>query len=230
MTNFHVLKIAKNAMRFKGKREVEGHGFWYVDVPRTSSSSIRTELSREFGPSYGKNNILDKPASATSQVFDDHIPAIIMQKILGKRRWEKIFTFSIVRNPWDRTLSIYHYRRKVGNIPLEWSFKEYVQNLVADKHNKGHFKYYGFRYGSADFVCDGDGSIIVDYIVRYESREKDLKNVASRIGLKSLGVSRVQAAAPPNTDYRAAYDSETKLLVGDYYSRDVELFEYSFES
>ena len=32
------------------KSAVRRQGFWFVDVPRTSSTAVRLELARKFGP------------------------------------------------------------------------------------------------------------------------------------------------------------------------------------
>jgi len=59
------------------------HGFWFVDIPRTSSSAIRAELGARFGRAYGKRKA--ESGYATEQVFDDHVTAFVMREALGRR-------------------------------------------------------------------------------------------------------------------------------------------------
>ena len=152
-----------------GCSRVRRNGFWFVDIPRTSSSSIRSELGMRFGKAYGKSNMLQKE-HALEQIFPDHLPAIKMRNTLGKSTWDRIFTFTIVRNPWDRIYSIYNYRLGKNGIPDDLTFRDYVLAMDKPDSDTGLFRYHGFRYGSSDYVLDENNEIIVDHIARYEKR------------------------------------------------------------
>ena len=39
---------------------------------------------------------------------EKHMDSKSMINLYGKEIWKKYFTFSIVRNPWDRIISMYH--------------------------------------------------------------------------------------------------------------------------
>jgi len=69
-------------------------GFWFIDIPRTSSSSLRIELGKRFGIPYGKKNLLDSKYSS-EQIFPDHLTALEMKRIIGSDNWGKIFSFTI---------------------------------------------------------------------------------------------------------------------------------------
>ena len=213
--------------KYRGRQFIREAGFWYVDIPRTSSSALRVELGRHFGPVYGKENLIEREFSA-KQVFDDHIPAVRMRRILGARSWNELFTFTIVRNPWDRVLSFYHYLLKRDGIPAIWSFPEYVARLVEADAKTPYFTYYGRRYGAADYILDGNGDVLVDEIVRYEDRATGLGKIGARLGVEGLGTLSLQGAAPKSEHYRAAYDARTMELVARRYANDVTLFGYEF--
>ncbi len=210
-----------------GTKMIRQAGFWFVDIPRTSSSSIRTELGRHFGIAYGKNNLIERE-HATEQIFEDHVPASQMREIVGIEAWSKLYTFSVVRNPWDRTLSLYHYRKKMRQIPEAWRFPEYVKRLVDADESTPKFIDRVFRSSAADYVIDKEGVLLVDEIIRYEDRTAGLQRVARRIGLPNLGSVHLQAASPSGRCYRDMYDNTTRDLIGKYFARDVLLFGYEF--
>jgi len=205
------------------------HGFWFVDIPRTSSSSIRSELGKKFGKAHGKINILETE-HAVKQIIIDHRTAIEMRDFIGQLKWGKLFTFSAVRNPWDRIFSIYHYRKKKNDIPKQWSFKDYVYQLEKATAKSEHFKYRGYRFGASDYILGEDGKIIVDFIARYENRDEDLKVIAKRLSLKNFGKLKIQSAKPKGAHYSEFYDLETQEIIRRLYFKDIELFDYKFET
>ena len=134
------------------RRAVEQCGFWFVDIPRTSSSSVRSELGQAFGPAYSKSNLLERQFSAP-QIYGDHIPGMEVLQYLGPGLWEKIFKFSIVRNPWDRIHSLYRYQLKTSNIPLDWSFDEYIERLSNADKTTPYFRYNPLRFRMVDMLA-----------------------------------------------------------------------------
>lgn len=209
---------------------VRRNGFHFVDIPRTSSSSIRVELSGRFGVVYGKTNLMQQEYAAP-QLLKDHIPAREIRALLGKSLWDRIFTFTIVRNPWDRHCSIYHLRRKTNKIPKPWSFRDYILRLQEAIQEKRESQYFirPLRLGASDFVLGKNGEMLVDYVAKYENREHDLQYIRSRLNFGALGKTHVQDASPGNVHYSAFYDNETKEIIRTLYAKDLELFAYEFE-
>ena len=210
--------------------QIRRHGFWFVDIPRTSSSSIRAELGKFYGIPYGKSNTFDKKHSSP-QIFKDHLPAKRMRQILGPEIWDRIFTFTFVRNPWDRIVSIYNWRRKIGKISHELTFRDYILELKRAHRGTGGdlFNYYGHYYGSCDYILGKNDEIIVDFIGKYENRERDIKEIARQIGFKELGNLVTQEASPSRKHYSEYYDELTREIVEQIYRKDLDLFGYEFE-
>ncbi len=211
-----------------GRFSIARHGFWFVDIPRTSSSSIQYDLYKHFGIAYGKKSVIEK-RYATPQIFKNHLPAKKMSALLGNSIWESIFTFTMVRNPWDRTYSMYNYRQKRGGIPKEWSFRDYVLALGKSSSETKFFRAHAFRYGASEYVLGENGEIIVDYIAKYENRSHDLQIISSRLNIDRLGELSIQSASPKNKHYSKFYDAETSGIIRNLYAKDIELFDYQFD-
>ena len=208
-------------------------GVWFVDIPRTSSSSVRAELGKHFGFPYGKINIMEKQ-HAGSQMFPDHMLAKDMRAILGENTWNKIFTFTIIRNPWERVYSLYKYRQKVGNISNDINFTDYIINLQNAFNSKEFsdtlFSYPPHRYAAADYLLDDQGDIIVDYIIRFENRDQDLKIVLKKLDYIKLGQLRVQSSSTKSTHYSYYYNHYTRKIIEEIYAKDIKLYNYCFEN
>jgi len=212
-----------------GIRQIKKNGFWFIDIPRTSSTSIRVELGKDFGLAYGKSDVFEKRFKQI-QIIPNHIPALRMQEMLGKEEWEKLFTFTLVRNPWDRMVSFYHYRLKSKLLRPDMEFREFIIKLKTSRlGEKGTFNFYGHYFGSSDFVLDRNNNIIVKFIGKYENRQKDIQYIANMIGSKELGKLAIQKARRSKKHYSYYYDDETKIIVEQVYHKDIELFGYKFE-
>jgi len=216
-------------MRFSSKLKltlqrwaISRRGFWFVDVPRTSTTSIKDELAEAFGPVFGKT-----PGRWS---FPDHTPASRMRTLLGSELWDRLFTFSIVRNPWSRQLSFYHWARNNGFFK-QMTFRDFVLELNKQfETGQSRFIWHGPYFGSADYLFDSDGRQLVQCIIRFEDREAGLAEVAKRLHLPSLGQRHQNKQTPADSHYADAYDDETRQLIAKIYRRDLDLFGYRFES
>src|SRR5438132_652333 len=116
--------------------------------------------------------------------------------------WNNYFKFAFVRNPWDRLVSWYsmirratritrldallssrkrsHLQQRASN-PL-WryfyencsSFEEFIKNCT-DQVEVADGALYSFAYNQLDYLEDGNGSILVDFIGRVENFSEDLR-------------------------------------------------------
>lgn len=200
-------------------------GVWFIDIPRTSSSSIRGDLARRFGDVHGKRNVIG--TARGTAIFRSHVPAGLMREFIGAEAWSRLLTFSIVRNPWDRIRSLYQFRRLRGNIPGWWSLRDYVHALRDADADTPLFAFDGFRYGCVDYLTDDRSRSLVQRTIRYEEREAALEGLGRELGCADLGRQVVQQAAAGTPDGMATFDSETTAIIGERYRADVETYGYS---
>jgi len=136
----------------------------------------------------------------------------------------RLFKFSFVRNPWDRTVSAYFYlsQEHPELLPREYfSFKEFIKTDFKKRGTmiNDHFQHqYQKTYN--------DGHQIVDFIGRFENVEEDWKYVASKIDAESV-LPHIGASA--HDDYRIYYDDESIEIVRNIYKKDIDLFGYEFK-
>lgn len=120
------MKIRKIIERIKLKKFIQRKGFWFTDIPRTSSSSTRLSLTRMFGKYYGKENIFEKELAKLS-FYEDHLTNNECQLFFGEKSWKKINKFTIVRNSFERMFSIYGYLQKSKLIDKNLIFTEFIK-------------------------------------------------------------------------------------------------------
>ena len=138
--------------------------------------------------------------------------------LIGEDAWSSYFKFSIVRNPWDRVISLWH---QLINGPIGRrsgkSLKYFLEKYRPYPNEKGE------TY--CDFLNHGE----MDFIARYENRKEDLDYVSSQIGVEIDTQIHVRGNARSEQDYRTYYDDETIQVVAQKYREDIMRFGYTFD-
>ncbi|GFE71475.1 hypothetical protein CFPU101_40850 [Chroococcus sp. FPU101] len=163
-----------------------------------------------------------------------HINVSNARYIFGERNFRSFFKFCFVRNPWDRLVSSYHYLRKGGvrksispwireKILAYDNFSEFVKvGLIStDVLNEQHFR------PQYKFVCDKHDVLKVDFIGRFETLEPDFYKIIQELGIKSHLPHHNPSS---REDFRQYYDDEMIEIVAKLYERDIQLFNYRFDS
>jgi hypothetical protein len=127
--------------------------------------------------------------------------------------FEAYFKFSFVRNPWAQMLSIF-LRKKEAKGATE-SFSDFVSAYdtvegTVPRHS----------------LFDGDGSLLVDYVGRFETLADDFETVSSSVGLPSGKLRKLNTSK--SVDYRTFYTDDTASAVARLFRDDIEAYGYQF--
>ena len=183
--------------------------FVFVHIPRNGGTSI-TKALRPFGNEFS---------------FSNHMSALeIIQKI-GDVEYQSLFSFAIVRNPWDRQVSFYHYilRDKTHHLHQRvkacGNFKEYIKRVLHPKDTR-------VSRLQKNFVYDSRGFCQVNCIGKFEKLEGWFERICLEMGLGVLFLPKLNVSVhKPYQDY---YDKETRKIVEEIFEPDISIFGYSF--
>ena len=173
---------------------------------------------------------------------------------LGSKQ-KKYTKFTVVRNPWDLVVSFYSYLRrpldqktiindfKITNYlnPVEASinackmdFKSWVKlyynpylrprqkEETRSPYPVSHF------YRQLDWITNTKGEILVDKILKFEDHN-EWENFFKGLGLKFTEIlNKKFNSSKRDSSYKNYYDEETKSLIGKYYKKDIDHFNYKF--
>ena len=160
-------------------------------------------------------------------VLEPKISGIIHQKDHPKKfqSWlnritdeilEDYFIFAVVRNPWDRVVSISSY----FDIPLS----EFLNNF--DKYSKDE----RIRIHSLPLhlYTHNNGQQFVDSICHFENLQEDMDQVFERIGLPDIQLPYMN---PSDHEHYTTYYSAAEIdLVKKLYQKDITYYGYTFEN
>jgi hypothetical protein len=183
--------------------------FVFLHLPKNAGSSVTKALARYIGVQreelrYGQNKF----------IYARNLHNFISDP-------ESYYIFSVIRNPWDRVVSYFHYLQQIRQPP---------HNLGKDIKFKDWVKGKGFKglqtqmsQLSDQFPCNISTSI--NYVARLESLSEDWSSICQGMGIECELMHDKKSSHRDYTDY---YDDETKDIVYRNYKDDVDCLSYYF--
>ncbi len=157
----------------------------------------------------------------------DHSTAQEKYAQLGAAAWDRKFTFTVVRNPWDKVVSHYHYRVKtnqtgLGDDPVP--FADWLR-LCYDERDPRYYDQERMFMPQRQWLVNERDEMLVEFVGRFESLQQDFDSICKR-----LGVSAQLGHAKPSSrgSYRDYYDADSRALIERVFAEDLESFDYSF--
>jgi hypothetical protein len=187
-------------------RYLPDHKITFIHNPKTAGTSIATWLDENFRTVEGRKH-------GSWREVQEFFP-------------DTVFTFGVVRNPWDRMASWYKF---VGH----GGFEDWIGNRLLYGHNdvpsvgmtfKPHVswakQWYNLGTPQADWLGDS-----VNLTLRYENLEEDFKEIQRILGCyKPLPMLNTSGL----TDFKELYTIETVELVRHHYMKDIVRYDYKY--
>lgn len=210
-----------------------GRRYIFVHIPKTGGTSLATALEARAM----KDDILigDTPkavrrrrrlAGLTSRGrLWKHSRLADVEGVVSEDEMHAFFVFTLVRNPWDRVVSYYHWLRDqhfdhpaVG-LAKSLTFPDFLNapdtraSLAVD--------------GVGSYVSAPSGAPCGDAFVRLEHLDEDLAPVEAHLGFDLRPLPHLNASERPG-DYRSAYSDADAQLIAELFAEDVARFDYRF--
>ena len=199
------------------------HKLIFIHIPKTGGTSVEDVLFKPNGKRTTKDLWMFPNKYQTGGL--QHIMASHIIQEVSEDIFSEYFTFSIVRNPWDKMVSQYNYTitkrpdlRKYIGITESVSFKEYINHVVKAKIHVQWDPQYKFLYINKKCA--------VDYIGRFENLQEDFDTVCDKIGSPRQKLPHKNKSK--HKHYTEYYDDETKQIISEKYAKDIEYFGYEF--
>ena len=187
----------------------------FVHIQKTAGASIEEALRAQ-----------DPAAGAGLHEGRRHMTAREIRALVGAPTWDAYFKFAFVRNPWDRLVSWYHMCMQVAEPN---PFSRYVREVAPTFERFVTHATTGMgertTRNQLDYLTDDAGTVIVDFVGRYESLAADYATVTRRLGIDAA-LPHVNTSA--HRDYRDYYTDATRDIVGERFARDIARFGYRF--
>jgi len=197
--------------------------FLFVHVPKTGGNSIQAILRR-----YSEDEIVARAPgqdgverfalrSSLSPELRKHATLRQYRAVLGAERLDPFYKFAVVRNPWDRLVSLYFSPHK-GRV--DWDRDRFLGLLdEAWARPLGHFVSLDPRRPiGAD----------LNFVLRFERLEADFAETCSVLGIAPAPLPRRNAST--RRHYTEYYDGELREIVAERYQEEIAELGYTFEA
>lgn len=169
-----------------------------------------------------------------------HATAMQIYDLVGDKLWNKYYTFSFVRHPFSRVVSLYtftqkvvenqRWRRYIRYLAKKWdsdvwdwgsvqayidsdSFSEYIRHPKLKNDPAFQLQF--------NFISNEEGDLIVDFVGKFEDYENDVNKILENLNLK-LSIPHKNKSPKKEIDITI----EDRNYIADLFRTDYEMFGY----
>ncbi|MDT8328290.1 MAG: sulfotransferase family 2 domain-containing protein [Roseovarius sp.] len=210
-----------------------GRGFIFVHIPKTGGTSMALALEGRAmaddiligdTPKAKRRARRLKGAETAGRLWK-HSTLADIDGLVSMATIREAFTFTLVRNPWDRMVSYYHWL-------LEQEFDHPAVRLAQSVDFSGFVnapmtqKAWAATPAKA-YMTAADGAEYCTRYIRLEHFEEDAQPLWDHLGFR-LDLGRVNASGRATQDYRRYYSDADAALLARISDQDVASFGYAF--
>jgi hypothetical protein len=200
----------------------------FYRIPKNASTSIYEHL--------GFSNLIWRNKEEISSKVDQRVykntfepshlkPNELKNLVLGNEL-RGVFSFCVVRNPWDRAVSMYLHAldnnfKETYKVKEDITF-EFFCNFSKERRNDPYF------IGSHKQTEWTVGDFPPTKILRFENLNEDFSRMISEHKIVTVNPKLPHLNKTKHTHYSDYYNSETKKIISDVFEEDIDTFEYSF--
>ena len=203
------------------------HKILFLHIPKTGGTTVEKMIfphhsfitEPDYSTLYGWDNRLGWLNHLTMDQTIELYPCLDLNKYL---------LFTVVRNPWDRLVSEYHWKISISDLHIP--FLEYVRLLYVgeteaiQKHYRSPIAFeQHIRPQACYFSQSIKGAVRV---LKFENFEHEVVQILRECGVKIKSIPRIRASS--HAHYTHYYNNRTIDMVGNLYLDDVEKFGYRY--
>ena len=211
-----------------------GRGYLFLHIPKTGGTALTLALEARAM----KDDILigDTPKARARRGRLQGLPAkgrlwkhstlADLDGLLSPDDLDALFILTLVRNPWDRMVSYYHWLRgqSFGHPAVALAKAQDFSAFLNHPDTRAAFAAWPY----AAHVTDAQGQERATLFARLEHLDEDLIPFEAHLGFRLTPLPRANDSARAR-DWRPFYSDADAALLGALCARDIARFGYGFD-
>jgi hypothetical protein len=208
-------------------------GLVFVHVPKAAGTTLHEyfskldDASERVSPHHDAIERLRRDS-----VGSKHLKAADYRRTIGAEAWDKIYSFAVVRNPWDIMVSSYHWWLDRGP-----GFNSHLKGALRVRHMSSFEEFLDSDLGMGahneqlvplESWFQLDGRDIVTRVGKFESLQEDLAALCKDLGQESSDITISHRNKGNRSSYQQYYTPRSREKVFNKFRYIVERFNYEF--
>lgn len=159
-----------------------------------------------------------------------HMPVREIRSKLGEEVWNSYFKFCVIRNPYDKAVSMYNWVRRNPKGHLKTCLINLATN-TSTRLLQLDFQRYARIAGVDRDKYVLDGSFCLDDIIFFERLQKDTQRICNTLQLPvdEVDLPRLKSGIrKPMYDTVDYYNATSRRLIEEKFRPEIEAFGYTF--
>lgn len=162
------------------------HKAIFIHIPKAAGSTVEDLFIRDLSLSFKNSHSLLIGNSFNENLGPRQVTHLTAKEFLdfsfiSKDLYISYFKFAIVRNPYDRLFSIFKYRRFDQIMTFDNFIKIKLEKMLNDTKERFFYK------PQFEYVYN-ENNLIVDYVGKLESFQKDIKYILEKLNMGHLDI------------------------------------------
>jgi hypothetical protein len=229
------------------------HKFIFTKTKKTASTTVSDFFTRYcVESSYTSTDSVDEQVNELGVVgrrvlgkytskhkFDVNTTPRKIRMFLGSETFDDYVKFTVIRNPFDRAISIFYFVKNIENnlryiIDPRWRFKFEISENDSDIDL---FKRWVTRYENSpqNYLTDRkmytiDNEMCMDYLIRFENLEEGIRKVCDRVSIQFVPeyIQKFKSHYRKRIHYTEFYSDREIQIMTNVLKYELEEFNYKF--
>jgi len=155
-----------------------------------------------------------------------HSTLLDVYGLVNQAQIDDYFCFTLVRNPWDRMVSYYHWLRDQNfdhpavGLAKSRGFSDFINHAQTVTTVR--------RNAYVSYMLDESGKDAANAYIRLEHLKADLEPLQKHLGF-ALGEIPVENRSARREAYQSYYTAQDAALIAEICGPDIDQFGYRFE-
>jgi hypothetical protein len=211
-----------------------GRRYLFIHAPKTGGTSMALALEARAmkddimlgdTPKAVKRRKRLEGVQAAGRLWK-HATLADLDGVVHAEELDDLLIFTMVRNPWDRMVSYYHWlqEQKFEHFAVEYAKRLDFAGFVAEPAIAQSFAHSPV----ASYVMDAKGVERADLFIRLEHLSEDILPLEAHLGFE-LAMPHVNKSTR-SQDYRKSYTDRSREHVAQMCAADIARFGYQFDT